>query len=566
MSSVFVVAVIEKKQAGNFDLSQFRRRFPLTVANLGAMPNREMWLRRIWELDARWSKSQEDGSFRAHTEVLFHENAPGNLKIEGEFEIIYAGGGLGLLHAAVMSKKFNRRVLVFDAHTVGRTHRDWNISDEELSEFVNSGLFTLDEIERAVVNRYRTGFVKFHDANSRLKTPPLFMEGVLDVAIEADTLLGLAAEKLTQSATNSVLLNEHKFIRTFALPDKVLVEVENLKTQERQLFAARLFVDATGTNSPLSRQINEGKSITHVCPTVGTVARGFVRGEARDEVDFGVGEILVSNEDSANDRQLIWEGFAGSRRKDDYTTYLFFYDAIDSPADKSLLNLFEAYFEKLPKYKRQSAQWRVIKPVFGYIPSFHHHGWNNQKKTSARRVLLVGDAAGLSSPLTFCGFGSHVRNLQRLTHLTDLALQEDLLDEKSLGQINAYEPRVAQMSSLAEFMRPAPKSQSATVNETMNAVMQALTNLSGDVRRDLFKDRISFAAFKSLLRKTAVIHPAVFKRMFEHLGVKNSFWWIANIAESAVHEKKSKKNQLVKENGAQDFAHFLEFYTQQSGR
>lgn len=565
-----MIAVAEKKQISDFDLSDFRRRYPLTVANMGAIANREIWLRRIWELDARWQKNQKDNGLTAQTEVFLTGSPPANLKAAGEFEIIYAGGGLGLIHAAVMSKVFGRQVLVFDAYKTGRTHRDWNISDEELSEFTNAGLFTREEIERAVVNRYRTGFVKFHDANSRLKTPRLFMDGVLDVAVEADIILQLSAEKLKKSETDSVLLDEHKFIRAYIQADKVSVEVENLKTLERQLFTARLFVDATGTNSPVSRQINEGRSITHVCPTVGTVARGFVRGTEPNEVDFTVGEILVSNEDSAADRQLIWEGFAGSDKKDDYTTYLFFYDAVDSPADKSLLNLFEAYFEKLPDYKRQSPQWRVVKPVFGYIPSFHHRGWNNQKKTAAARILLLGDAAGLSSPLTFCGFGSHVRNLRRLTHLTELALKENLLDGNALGQINAYEPRVAQMSSLAEFMRPTEKSQPSTVNETMNAVMKALSDLNQDVRRDLFKDRISFAAFKSLLKKTATLHPAVFKRMFEHLGIKNSFWWVANIAESALHEKKSQKNQQRNEitNGKveKDFAYFLKFYAEQSGK
>ena len=155
--------------------------------------------------------------------------------------------------------------------------------------------------------------------------------------------------------------------------------------------------------------------------------------------------------------------------------------------------------------------------------------------------MLIGDAAGLSSPLTFCGFGSHVRNLKRLTDSGETILRADSLDENSLSEINAYEPRVAQMASLAEFMRPTEKSDPAVVNETMNAVMSALHNLDENVRRDLFKDRISFSSFKSLLKKTAAIHPAVFRRMIEHLGLKGSFWWIANIAESALEESKAKR-------------------------
>ena len=375
------------------------------------------------------------------------------------------------------------------------------------------------------------------------------MDNVLDVAIEADKLLGVAAKKLKKSPTDSQVINNLRFIKTFVQKEKVLVECEDVKSGRRRLFAAKLFVDATGTNSPVSRQINNGKSITHVCPTVGTVAKGFrrVNGEKSGDtkaIDFSVGEILVSTEDSFDNRQLIWEGFAGNPTKDEYTTYLFFYDSVESKADKSLFRLFEDYFEKLPAYKEKNGAWRVVKPVFGYIPSVHHRGWNNVKKTATDRVLLVGDAAGLSSPLTFCGFGSHVRNLRRLTDLTEKSFQENLFNEKSLSQINTYEPRVAQMSNLAEFMRPAANSKSSAVNETMNAVMSALSNLDEIISQEMFQDRISFASFKKVLMKTAKIHPSVFKKMFEHLGAKGAFWWIANIAEAAWHEKSKNKSKL----------------------
>jgi lycopene cyclase CruA len=160
--------------------------------------------------------------------------------------------------------------------------------------------------------------------------------------------------------------------------------------------------------------------------------------------------------------------------------------------------------------------------------------------------LLVGDAAGLSSPLTFCGFGSHVRNLRHLTEAVENALRENVFDEKSLSKINAYEPRVAQLSSLAEFMRPMPHSKSFTVNETMNAVMSALSVLDSNISRELFQDRIGFASFKRVLAKTAQIHPKVFRLMFEHLGARGAFWWIAKMAENALHERRTKSENLMK--------------------
>jgi lycopene cyclase CruA len=350
--------------------------------------------------------------------------------------------------------------------------------------------------------------------------------------------LQIAVKKIEK--TDSEIINNLRFVRAFVQKEKVLVECENTANGKRRLFAAKLFVDSTGTNSSVSRQISAGKSITHVCPTVGTVATGFKRGNAEKEVDFSVGEILVTCEDAADNRQLIWEGFAGNPRRDEYTTYLFFYDSVESRADKSLFGLFEDYFEKLPDYKEKNGAWRVVKPVFGYIPSVHHQGWKNVKKTAIDGILLVGDAAGLSSPLTFCGFGSHVRNLRRLTDLTEKSLRENSFDEKTLSQINAYEPRVAQMSSLAEFMRPMPKSNPSVVNETMNAVMSALSGLDANISQEMFQDRISFRSFKKVLAETAKFHPGVFKKMFEHLGAKGAFWWLANIAEAAWHEKSGK--------------------------
>ena len=521
-----------KNTEEQFNLAETRRKFPFLVENLAHLPNREAHLKRIWEIERRWNDSCENPD--KYDEVVRFGSAPKDLDVEEEFEIIYAGGTLGLLHAGVMALRHNRKVLVFDAHTVGVTHRDWNISDAELQEFISAGLFTKDEIEKTIANRYKTGFVKFYDGNSKIKTPRLFMNNVLDVAVEADKLLGLAAAKLKK--TESKIINNLRFLRAFVQKERVLVECEDIKTGKQKFFAAKLFVDACGTNSPVSRQLNSGKSITHVCPTVGTVASGFNRGTDEKQVDFSVGEILVSTEDASDSRQLIWEGFAGNPAKDEYTTYLFFYDSVASRADKSLFRLFEDYFEKLPDYKTKDGAWKIIKPVFGYIPSVHHRGWNNRKQTAANRILLVGDAAGLSSPLTFCGFGSHVRNLRKLTNATEKALKNNFFDEKYLSEINAYEPRVAQMASLAEFMRPTEKSKSSVVNETMNAVMSALSSLDAEISREMFQDRISFASFRTVLLKTAKIHPKVFRLMFEHLGVKGAFNWISIIAEAAFYE------------------------------
>jgi lycopene cyclase CruA len=396
---------------------------------------------------------------------------------------------------------------------------------------------------------------------------------VLDVAVEADRLLAAAAAKLEASETKSALISHLRFVRCYVQADRVLVEVEEMHTGKRSLYGARLFVDATNSNSPVSRQLNDAHPMTHVCPTVGTVSRGFARGVEPDQVDFSVGEFLVSKEDARDHRQLIWKGFAGNSKRDEFTTHLFFYDAVDSPADKSLLALFERYFEQLPVYKRTGAQWRVVKPVFDYAPAFQGRGLREQDRggrTAEDRVMLVGDAIGQSSPLTFNGFGSHLRNLQCQTHLTELALKANLLDASSLSEINAREPRVAQLASFAEFLRPTPKSDPSTVNETLNAVMAALHSLDEPVRHELFQDRMSFSALKRLLSRTIKLYPRIFQRVREHLGTRGAFWWLTSIAAAAFSERHQQQPLLPRdeaqtEEAAHEFARYIEFYKNQDG-
>src|SRR2546423_4736117 len=121
----------EPTLSGAPDLAEFRRRYPLTVANFGALGEREAWLKRIWAADARW---QEEIAQTGAREVVVRGAPPARLEVAGEFEIIYAGGAVGLLHAAVMACRYKRRVLVFDAQTVGQAGRNWQTSDEELRE------------------------------------------------------------------------------------------------------------------------------------------------------------------------------------------------------------------------------------------------------------------------------------------------------------------------------------------------------------------------------------------------------------------------------------------------
>jgi len=169
------------------DLAHFRRRYPETVANFGALPEREAWLRRIWELETAWHTDWETrGGAYAEEEAILFGPPPAGREAEGEFDVVYAGGAAALLHAAALACGHERRVLVIGgARAEGEPGGVWNLSEDELKELEGASVFTREEVEAAVLNRYRGGFVKFHDAASRVKAEPLWVTGALDVAVRA---------------------------------------------------------------------------------------------------------------------------------------------------------------------------------------------------------------------------------------------------------------------------------------------------------------------------------------------------------------------------------------------
>lgn len=503
-------------------LREVRESHPLVHRYFNALPEGEgeSWLHRITELDRYWAEVQRSVP---QTVLLPGSELPHDAAVEGEYDLFYAGGTLGLLHAVVMARGFGRSVLVADRHVAGRSTRDWNISRRELRQLEATGIFSASEIDGVIVRRYRTGWVEFAAEPSVRKR--LYIDEVLDCALDADKLLGLAREKLSLDPASRVL-DYHSFSRCFTFSDHVVVELLDRKGG-RHYVKASCMVDAMGVLSPVAMQLNKGRPHTHVCPTVGTIASGFA------DADYDVGEILASTGPAdlahGSGRQLIWEGFPA--KDDEYITYLFFYDALESDNDKSLLSLFEEYFARIGEYKKLGDTFRVHRPVFGIIPAYSHDGFQLAREVSADRVVLLGDAAALNSPLTFCGFGSLVRNLPRMTGGLHDALESGDLSRQRLASFSAYEPNVASMANLMKYMCFDRRTDAPNfVNELMNEVMIVLDELPVRYRQAMFRDEMQFDELWTVLLKVAARYPAVLKATWDKLGVKGSSVFLKNLA------------------------------------
>lgn len=525
-------------------VEQLAPRYPLTVEQflaIGALDH----LERVARLEQGWERIMR-GEFDERVHQIVPSSQPsaarGGLRQAPasphapatDYDLIYAGGGLGLLHAVVMAQRFGRRVLVFDRGEVGCAHREWNISRAELQALVDLGVATWDELDDVVMREYRDGVVRFYNRpGSDVAATELWMPEVLNVALDAGALLRLMRRKL--EAAGGQILSGRAF-RTVRVSDggpmRVEVELEQIPGGAAERYSARLLLDGMGSTSPLALRRHAGRPFAGVCPTVGTVAAGFAEGDRPDEHDPTIGDILISVSDAQRGEQLMWEGFPG--RHDELTVYLFYYSTIATAGDMqpgrnlradsprySLLDLFEQYFTLLPSYKRPGPHFRHLKPVYGYIPA--RHSLRPQEAPLLRGVLPVGDSAAQQSPLTFCGFGSHVRNLRRSAGLLDHALRRELLEPEQLACINAFQTNVSLNWVFSRFMHPW--AQAHDVNRLQNIFLAVLSRLGVDLATRFFQDRMRWSDYHPMILGMMRRYPMILAAAWRVLGPWGMVQW-----------------------------------------
>ena len=174
----------------------------------------------------------------------------------------------------------------------------------------------------------------------------------------------------------------------------------------------RLVIDCMGQRSPIVAQVREARAARRRVCRGGLVRR---RVRARDEHLWR--RHLCRHEDDAAARRgrlpdaIFLGGVPASASPTQRTTYLFTYMDLD-PARPSVMDIMEDYWKLLPGYqgvepRPDRAQARALRPVHllqGLAPPVKFD-----------RIMQIGDAGGLQSPLSFGGFGAITRHIGRLT-------------------------------------------------------------------------------------------------------------------------------------------------------
>jgi lycopene cyclase CruA len=472
----------------------------------------------------------------AHVEALergFHERTACSIDGDGgdddpraapdrgarpDFDVVLAGGGLSLVYAAWLARA-GVRVAVFDRRRIGCGHREWNISRAELQPLVASELFSAAEVDALVRLEYDHGIVRWHGGG----TYPV--RHVLDCVVDAEALLdGLRARAIAAGAT---LLDQHALAGYRVGAGGIAVELVPASAGRDTApvrLTARLFLDGLGAQSPHAR-------FDLVCPTVGGVLGGLAPGAGPDEVDARVGEILVTTEDVEDGGQHIWEGFPAPGGG--FTTYLFHYTEPGRLPPHPLLSLYERFFATRPRYKRGDAT--LLKATYGFIPAYSRL----RAMPAARdRVLLVGDAAGRHSPLTFCGFGAMIRSFLPVAAGVRARLDDDRLDAAALAALWHEPPSLQVMGGLTLMMVSGrrPGADPAHVNRLLDAAFSSLAELGDEVYAAFVRDQIGFSDFVRFMRATARRHPSIFDDVFQQLSPGELWRWSLRFGRLALQK------------------------------
>jgi lycopene cyclase CruA len=502
--------------------------YPQTAKYFQRIPNGEFDLTRVYWWEQRWREGVRNPG--QPTQVVFEvgaENAENRNENGAEpqptYDLIYLGGALGVIQAAVMAQR-GYRVLLIERLPFGKMNREWNISREEFQSLIRLGLFTPEEFESVIAREMVDGFHKFFDANNpdKAKAPVLHTPTVLNISIDAEKLLGICGDKFRSAGGE--IWDQTEFRRSDISPSSVVVSAVHLPSGAPRVAVGRLLVDAMGTASPIAWQLNGGRPYDSVCPTVGAVFEGM----DPDVWDTQYGDVLYSHGDISRGRQLIWELFPA--RDEEITVYLFHYHQVNVDNPGSLLEMYEDFFSILPEYRRcdpDRLTWK--KATFGYIPGYFSTSASD-RAVAFDRLVAMGDAASLQSPLIFTGFGSLVRNLPRLTDLLDTALTHDLLSARHLNQVRAYQSNVSVtwMFSKGMMVPTGRMLIPERVNTMLNTFFGILESQPPAIGKAFMQDRADWISFNRMALRTARTTPELLLWIWDMAGAADMIRWAGN--------------------------------------
>ncbi|CAL9106196.1 uncharacterized protein LOC135633698 isoform X1 [Musa acuminata AAA Group] len=462
-------------------------------------------------LDLVWSNICSE-SLEAEKVPEVVSRVPGSSKISEleekagcSFDVLVCGGTLGIFIATALVTR-GLHVAIIERNLIKGREQEWNISRKELLELVEVGILTKEEIEHIIAVKFnpnRCGFEKKGD---------IWVEDVLNLGVSPANLVETVKRRFI-SLGGKVF--EAKVVSSIHIyDDAAIVQLTN-----GEILSSHLIIDSMGNFSPIVKQIRSCRKPDGVCLVVGSCSRGFSENTSSDII-FSSSSVKKVQETPL---QYFWEAFPAGTGPTDRTTYMFTYVEA-KPGSPKLEHLLEDYWDLLPSYQGVPLEeLEILRVIFGIFPTYR----DSPLPAAFDRILQVGDASGIQSPVSFGGFGSMTRHLNRLSTGIYEAVKGNFIDAYSLSLINPYMPNLSAswLFQRAMSARVHTEVSSTFINELLYFNFQAMQKLGNTVIRPFLQDVIQFEPLVRTLVSVMINQPQILPSIFKQVGLHVILDW-----------------------------------------
>ncbi|XP_074312008.1 uncharacterized protein LOC141647636 isoform X2 [Silene latifolia] len=432
-----------------------------------------------------------------------HSEEPGNA-VE-TYDVIVCGGTLGIFIATALSAK-GLKVAIVERNVLKGREQEWNISRKELLELVKVGILDEGDIEQAVSATFNPNRCGFEGKGE------IWTENILNLGISPQRLVDIVKDNF--NSLGGVIL-EGCGVSTVSVYDNAAV----LELSDGKTLSSDLIIDAMGNFSPIVRQVRDGRKPDGVCVVVGSCARGF-RNNITSDVIYSSSAVKHIGQ---SDVQLFWEAFPAGSGPSDRTTYMFTY--VDpQPGCPTLEELLESYWELMPNYQGVSLDdLKIMRVVYGIFPTY----CDSPLPAAFDRILQFGDASGIQSPVSFGGFGSLTRHLERLSSGIYEAMKGSFTDSYSLSLLNPYLPNLSAswLFQRAMCAKQQPDVSPSFINDLLHVNFQSMEKLGDPVLRPFLQDVIQFGPLVKTLGLVMLNKPQIIPSIFKQVGIPVLLDW-----------------------------------------
>lgn len=494
----------------------------------------------------------KNGSWKQPSKAIVFESDSTleHIQTSKHYDVIVCGGTLGIFYAYALQLRGYKVAVVERGKVQGRV-QEWNISKKELETLLSMQILTSDELKEIVAIEFNPVRVGFKTNTAEFGNPSedpayilqsaadiaspvvskqtsdgyeVFLKDILNLGIRPKLLIEIVKNKFLQSG--GVLFEDSLVNQINVHPNAAQIAFQRPGQSQQEDITSRLVIDCMGNASPISRQIRGTKAPDGICIVVGSCAKGFdVNNNTYSDVIYTDNPIMQRGQGSY--MQYFWEAFPTGGAKDERTTYLFTYLDAD-PARPSILNeIMEDYWTLLPRYQGVDVDKLTFERVlYGMFPTYRA----SPLQSPFARLLAVGDASGIQSPLSFGGFGGMTRHLKRITNSVDDALSmldDELLTTEALRRINAYLPSlsVAWMFQRAMSIRVKKRSTATPplpLNQIVNTLagsFSSMESLGDAVLRPFLQDVIMFGPLLKTLSLAFLKDPLITAKILPQVGL-----------------------------------------------